>query len=116
MPVVFVTVNELEMPRNISQLGVTGIIQRFDLRGTLQLLLRLQPETRRVVVIGGVSARDRAALRRIDEVAQTVEGVDFEYWTNRSMGELPAALKSLPDGTVVLLSTVQEDVAGQSFT
>ncbi len=115
VPVVFVTVNELEMPRNISKLGVTGIIQRFDLRGTLQLMLRLQPETRRVVVIGGVSERDRAALSRIEEVAQTVEGVDFEYWTNRPIGELPAALKSLSDGTAVLLSTVQQDVTGQSF-
>jgi len=35
VPVVFVTVNELEVPYAISKLGVTGIVQRFDLRGTL---------------------------------------------------------------------------------
>jgi len=115
LPVVFVTVNELEVPQGISKLGVTGIIQRFDLRGTVALILRLQPETQRVIVIGGDSDGDRATLGRIEEVAQTVEGVDFEYWTNRPVADLPAALKNLPTGTVVLLSSVQRDVAGQSF-
>jgi signal transduction histidine kinase len=113
--VVFVTVNELEMPPAVSQLGITGIIQRFDLRGTIELIRRLQPETTHVVVIGGVSDGDRATLGRIRDVAQTLDGVDFEYWTNRPIADVPAALKNLPPGTVVLLSTVQRDVAGQSF-
>ena len=115
VPVVFVTVNELEVPPAIGKLGFTGIVQRFDPRGTLDLIRRLQPETQRVVVIGGVSGGDRATLGRIGEVAQTMGGIDFEYWTNRPMADLPAAVKSLPAGTVVLLSTVQQDVTGQSF-
>jgi len=115
VPVVFVAVNELEVPSNLSKLGVTGIIQRFDLRGTVGLMLQLQPDTRRVIVIGGVSETDHATLNRIEEVAHTVEGVQFEYWTNRPIAELPAAVKDLPEGTVILLTTVQQDVAGQRY-
>ena len=115
VPVVFVAVNELEVPSALSKFGVTGIVQRFDLRGTLGLILRLQPDTRRVVVIGGTSASDRATLGRIEEAAQSLEGVKFEYWTNRPVAELPEAVKSLPEGTVILFSTVQHDITGQRF-
>src|SRR2546421_2449199 len=66
VPVVFIAVNELEIPRAISKLGVTGIVQRFDIRNTLALMMRLQPDTRRVVVIGGTTESDRATLGRIE--------------------------------------------------
>ena len=115
IPVVFVAVNEMEVPEWISKLGVTGIVQRFDLRGTLGLIMRLQPDTRRIVVIGGVSDADRAALARIEETSHALEGVEFDYWTNRPVAELPEAVMSLPEGTVVLLSTVLSDVNGQTF-
>jgi hypothetical protein len=64
VPVVFVAVNELAVPSAISKLGITGIVQRFDLRGTLGLIMRLQPDTRRIVVISGISDVDRATLNR----------------------------------------------------
>jgi signal transduction histidine kinase len=115
VPVVFVAVNEMEVPEAISKLGVTGIVQRFDLRGTLGLIMRLQPDTRRVVVIGGTSESDRATLGRIEEAAQSLEGIMFDFWTNRPVAELPTAARSLPEGTVILLGTVQRDVAGQHF-
>jgi len=115
VPVVFVAINEMEVPQAISKLGVTGIVQRFDLRGTLGFIMRLQPDTRRVVVIGGVSDVDRATLGRIANASQALEGVEFDFWTNRPISELPAALKSLPEGTVVLLSTVLNDMNGQTY-
>jgi signal transduction histidine kinase len=115
VPVVFVAVNEMDVPEAISKFGVTGIVQRFDIRGTLGLIMRLQPDTRRVVVIGGTSDVDRATLGRIAEASQALEGVEFNFWTNRPIAELPEAVKSLPEGTVILLSTVLNDVNGQTF-
>ncbi len=115
VPVVFVAVNEMDVPQAITRFGVTGIVQRFDIRGTLGLIMRLQPDTRRVVVIGGVADMDRSTLGRIAEASQSLEGIKFDFWTNRPIGELPAAVKSLPEGTVVLLSTVLNDVNGQTY-
>jgi signal transduction histidine kinase len=114
-PVVFVAVNEQEVPLAISKFGVTGIVQRFDIRGTLGLFMRLQPDTRRVVVIGGISEADRATIGRIEETAPSLEGIKFDYWTNQPVAEMSEAVKSLPEGTVILLSTVQRDVTGQPF-
>jgi signal transduction histidine kinase len=115
VPVVFVAVNELEVPPWVSGAGVTGIVQRFDIRGTLGLIMRLQPDTRRVVVIGGTSEADRAALGRIAETGQSVEGIALDFWTNQPVAELPATVSSLPKGTVILLATIQTDVTGQHF-
>ena len=115
VPVVFVAVNELDVPRGIAKLGVTGIVQRFDIRNTLGLIMRLQPDTHRVVVIGGTSESDRATLGRIEQDSHSLGGVLFEYWTNRPVADLPEAVKSLREGTVILLSTVQQDVTGGRF-
>ncbi len=115
VPVVFIAVNELDAPYEISKLGVTGIVQRFDIRGTLGLMLHLQPDTRRVVVIGGVTEVDQATLQRIGEAARGAEGVEFDFWTNRPVAEMPAAVSALPAGTAVLLSTVLRDVSGQVY-
>ena len=115
VPVVFVTINEMEIPRDISKLGVTGIVQRHDLSGTLSLIRKLQPNTRRVVVLGGNSECDRATLWEIQENAKSLEGLEFEYWTNRPALEFPLAASQLQPDTVVLLSTIQRDVAGQRF-
>jgi signal transduction histidine kinase len=103
------------VPLAISKLGVTGIVQRYDIRGTLGLIMHLQPDTRRVVVIGGTSESDRATLGRIAEASQSLEGVGFDFWTNRPVAELREAARLLPEGTVILLSTVQRDATGQPF-
>jgi len=115
VPVVFTGVNEIETPEMISKFCVSGIIQRFDLRDTLGMIMRLQPDTHRIVVIGGRSETDRATLGRIEEVGRSLEGVTFEFWTNRPVAELEESVKSLPENTVVLLSTVQRDITGQPF-
>ena len=115
VPVVFLTVNELDVPYAISKLGVTGIVQRYDIRGTLGLMQRLQPDLHRVVVIGGTSEADRAAMGRIAESASALEGVEFDFWTNRPLVNLTTDVKSLPAGTVILLSSFQRDLFGQPF-
>ena len=117
IPVVFVAVSELDIADALHKPGWTGIIQRFDISGTLSLIFRLQPETHRVVVVGGMSATDRLTMNRIKLAATALEGndVEFEFWTNRPLAQMGEGLASLPKGSAILLSTVQRDVAGQSY-
>lgn len=114
-PVVFVAISEMDIPETLRQPGYTGIFQRFDISGTLSLIFRLQPETHRVVVISGVSGADRLTLDRIRAAAQSLEGVQFDFWTNRPLAQMGEGLSTLPKGTVILLSTVQRDVSGQPY-
>ncbi len=115
LPVVFVAINELELPAELTRRRVAGIVQHFDVEGTIKLIFHLQPATRRLVVIGGVSKTDRLTLARIEAVDHLLDNIAFEYWTNRPIAEVRRAVAALPEDTVVLLSTVQRDVSGQQF-
>ena len=94
--------------------GITGIIQRFDIRGTLGLILRLQPGPRRVVVIGGTSELDRKLLKRIDDIP-VVGRNRFRFLDKPAGGGIKNRGAVAPENTVILLSTVQRDVTGQHF-
>ncbi len=115
-PFLFVTVNELDVPGEIERAKIPGIVQRFDVRGTLDLIFRLQPETHRVIVIGGATDADRLTLGRVNEAIRSLSGgIEFEFWTNRPMTQLIAAAGSLPEDSVIFLSEVQRDISGQPF-
>lgn len=115
VPVVFVTGSDMVAPPDLKKPDVTGIIQRFDIRGTLGLIMRLQPETHRVVVVGGNSDGDRATLDLITATTELLEGIEFDFWTNRPVADLTAAAAALRPGTVILLSRFQTDINGQPF-
>jgi len=110
-----VVVNDLELPAPLEEGSYTGIQQRFDVTGTLKFIFQLQPETRRVVVIGGTSPADQQVLARVEQTSRLVEGVPFEFWTNQPMNEVYQAARKLPGDTVILLCTVQRDSTGETF-
>jgi signal transduction histidine kinase len=114
-PVIVAGFTEEEVP--LEQFGslVSGIAQRVDPRGTLELIFRLQPEIRRIVVIGGTAAVDRSVLDRVKEAARGFAGrVEFAFWENRSMAELRQAVAALPPQTAILVSRMFRDGAGQA--
>src|SRR5215831_11123618 len=114
-PVIVAGFTEEEVP--LEQFGhmVGGIAQRVDPRATIALIVRLQPETRRIAVIGGTAEVDRSVLDRVREAARSfAESVDFDFWDNRSMAELRQAVPALPPRTAILLSRMFRDGAGQA--
>ncbi len=94
----------------------SGLAQRTDLRGTMELILRLQPETRRVVVVGGTAEVDRMTLSRAKEAARSfADRVKFDFWSDRSMAEVRQAVKALPPKSAILLTRMYRDAAGEAF-
>ena len=95
---------------------VSGIAQRVDPRASIELILRLQPDTRRIVVIGGTAEVDRNVLDRVKEAARSFSGrVEFDFWNNRSMAELRQGVSALPAQTAILFSRMFRDGAGQAL-
>ena len=115
VPAVFVTTSELPMPESLKRPGLRGVILQLDVQGTLMLAKRLQPDLRKVVVIGGKSESDQRTLARIQKATAESPGrLSFEFWTNQPFSEIQTNAKAIPSNSAILLSTIFEDGAGQT--
>ena len=116
IPVVLGALTEDEVPDKGFGNQVTGVVQRIDFRSALELILKLQPDTERIVVIGGTAPLDRRYLSRTEEAARSLAGrVQFDYWTSYSVAEMREAVASLPPRTVIFFTTVFRDATGERF-
>jgi PAS domain S-box-containing protein len=116
VPEVFMWVNPDPFPGEPLGTNITGVVAVVDFRGTLDLIHRLQPDTRRIVVIGGVAPSDRRRLAQVEQTSQSVSNrATFEFWTNRPMSELQAAVSRLSTGSVVLYAWMFRDISGRTF-
>ncbi|MEJ5329324.1 MAG: ABC transporter substrate binding protein [Desulfobaccales bacterium] len=115
-PIVFCAVaaqqvEALKLPPNI-----TGVVAWADVRGTLAAALRLQPETRRVVLVGGTGKTDRAFQHLAREALRPYEGqLEVTFCIDLPMAEVLQRLSSLPPQTLVIYLSMFRDSAGQTF-
>ncbi len=114
-PIVFMAVDslgDLELPGD-----VTGALMTLDSIDTLGAALRLQPETRRVVVVGGTSALDRRFMASARAAFADAPGqLEFTYVTDLPLEAVAAKLATLPDGTIVFLVSFLQDSAGRTVS
>ena len=115
-PVIVAGFTEENISRDQFGSLVIGIAQRVDPRATMELILRLQPETRRIIVIGGTAEVDRSVLNRVKEAAQSIKGrIEIDFWDNLTMTELRKAVTTVPRDTAILYARMFRDAAGQAF-
>jgi signal transduction histidine kinase len=114
-PVIVAGFTEEEIRRDQFGSLVSGTAQRVDPRASIDLILRLQPATRRIVIIGGTAEVDRSVMKNVREAARSFAGrVDFDFWDNLSMAELRQVVATLPAGTAILYSRMFRDRTGQA--
>ena len=116
VPVVFSgidasTVAEKKLPRNF-----TGLLLERRYAPTLELVLRLQPETRNIVVVGGTSRFDRYLQPFVKRDLAPFEGrVGIEYLFDLGMEDLLERVSNLPAHSAVLFVSLLVDGAGTRF-
>ena len=83
---------------------------------TLDVALRLRPDTKHVIVVGGVAPYDRHVEAIVKEKLRTYESkFDFTYLTELSMADLLEHLKRLPSDTIVFHTSIMEDADGNHY-
>jgi signal transduction histidine kinase/ABC-type uncharacterized transport system substrate-binding protein len=93
--------------------GVWAVAQPED---TLNAALQLQPDTKHVVVVGGVGAFDRYMEAIVRKALSSYESkLDFTYLTDLDLLTLLERLKHLPSHTIVLHTSIMQDAAGARF-
>jgi PAS domain S-box-containing protein len=95
---------------------VSGLAQRVDGHAALELILRLQPGLRRIVVIGGTAEIDRQMIRVVQKAAESFKGrINIDFWDNLRMADMRQAVTALPPDTAILFTRMFQDAAGQAF-
>jgi len=93
-----------------------GVWTQVHPEETLQVALRLLPDTKHVVVVGGVAPYDRYLETVVKDKLRSYESrLDFAYFTEFDMPTLLERLKHLPSHTIVYHTSIMGDAAGNRF-
>ena len=116
VPIVFVGLDEEEVRQRTLPPDVIGAPIKMDVTGTLDLALRLQPETRRVFVVVGSSSFDAHWEGAVRQLFRPYESkLEFVYLSRLSMDDLLNRVAKLPDRSIVQYLHIFQDAAGQTF-
>jgi signal transduction histidine kinase len=108
--VVFHGIPDLAIEPTTLPSNATGQVNRDDFEGTIELARRLQPNARRILVIGGASPLDLELERRARQVVPTIAGAPaVEFLTGLPLPELVARVGTEPADTIVLYLTQFRD-------
>jgi signal transduction histidine kinase len=115
VPVVFCGADADDIKGITLPARMTGLVVRRVFGPTLDVALRLQPDTRHVFVVGGTSDFDRhlqAVARR--EFQRFEPRISLTYLTDLSMADLLKAVR-VPAHSVILYLSLFRDGTGQTF-
>ncbi len=102
------TAAEAGTRRIISQLA------NFDIKGTLELALRVFPATRRVVFVSGSSEADRKLAAEAATISSPWQSkLEFEYTTDSSLDAMLKRLAHLPPNSIVIFTQHNRDAEGK---
>jgi signal transduction histidine kinase len=94
----------------------TGTWLHLDIEKTIDVALRLFPQTRHIAVVGGASLFDNAGLSVARKAMKAYESnFDVSYLTGLPMDDLLARLQRLPASTIILYTSFFRDVTGVTF-
>jgi PAS domain S-box-containing protein len=116
IPIIFCL---LDAPSDTFELDsdFTGVEEQISPVETLEAALRLQPDTKHVIVVGGVSEFDKEQQAVVSDRLKPYENrLDISYLTHLALPALIEQLKHLPDHTIVLLTSIGQIADGTVLT
>ncbi|MEE4239998.1 MAG: ATP-binding protein [Desulfopila sp.] len=110
IPLVFCGINSYEPERFSSIKNITGVVEAFDLPGTLDIIKQLQPERKKLFIINDSTTTGQANKKRLEAVSyQYSNHFSFMYSGNVPIAMLESAVSTLAEDTAILLMTFNRD-------
>ncbi len=117
VPIVFCGINSFEDAMIAGQTRITGIVEDIDVAATVELVIELLPETRRIVAINDRTPTGKANQRKFTEAARRFrDQVRFIELLGPSTPMLTETLRQLPPDTAILVFTYHLDEAGRWYS
>jgi PAS domain S-box-containing protein len=115
-PIVFCGVNDYSDQLLAGQEKITGVVEAFDIRQTVEMALGLHPSADKMIIVNDTTktgkANKRVILRLLPDFSERVE---FEFLEALSMPALLDRIEKLPSQNLVLLMSFNRDASGQGF-
>jgi signal transduction histidine kinase len=116
VPIVFASVNTDGLKARRLKSNITGVAIKRRIADTLDVALKLQPDTNLVVVpVGAGPVETGWATDLRNALRQYEQRVEITYLANLSMDETLRRLANLPPHSVVLFSTIIYDALGHYY-
>ncbi|TXT39816.1 MAG: multi-sensor signal transduction histidine kinase [Comamonadaceae bacterium] len=118
VPIVFMGLNGYQDSLLASETGITGVAEDGDLFGTLQVLLQLAPQTRRIIFPGMLDDLTYRAIRSTaaKELAALPPQVAVEFPEFSDVDAALDALKTLPSDSAIVIMSNMRTRAGQGIS
>lgn len=110
-PILFCGLNSID-PQIDTYTNLTGVYELADIPANIELIYRLQPKLKKIVVIADDTVTGRAIQEQIKEIQQVKPEWKLELVNNLSMEELLKTLQSIDRDTAVLLTVFFRDNNG----
>lgn len=115
-PVVFAGINDFR-PERINKPWLTGVIEKQDTFGTIDLALKLDPSRNQFYVLSDNTITGEAMLDSfMDSAALFADHADFHTLVALPLVELQRQLAALPENAAVVYLSYYKTVDGQIFT
>lgn len=101
-PVIFSGLNNFSDDRLRGLSNFTGVYESYDVAGTIELMLKLHPETKTIAAITDDTRSGHIFKELIESADKLNQSVDIKYLHDFSKSELQQALNSLPENSLAL--------------
>lgn len=116
-PIVFAATTQAAGIRIAPGLPVTGVWMAAEAGLTVAAARRLQPQARRLVVVGGAARQDRILTEDIRrDLARAANTLETSYLEGLPLERLRQEVAALPRDTIVLLGSNLRDGSGRSYS
>jgi hypothetical protein len=115
-PVIYTGMDRRTLPADAFANNATFVGEDFDLKGLMEDILQLDPETNQVVVILGATSLERFWTRAFQEAFEPFAGrVKFSYVNDLSFDQMLDLVSKLPPHSFVLLGLFMRDASGVTY-
>jgi PAS domain S-box-containing protein len=116
-PIVFCGLNDFDMSRLSGITGITGVNEQFSMRETLEIGLKMNPETKRIAIISGSRLSEKLTLESFKLLESDFrDRYEIVYLTEMNAETLKSELLSLAKDTIILYLSYLVDPAGKTYS
>ena len=116
VPIVFCGINDLR-ENQLATGNITGVVESFDLVGTLDVVLKLHPKKQKMVVVGDYSTAGLAIKKQIEAlVPHYRDRLQVDYWVQIDLPEAQRRVEKLPDDTFLFFIPYYQIIENRTYT